>query len=225
MHAVLEGDIVRVVFEMEAKCGLATHNVPERLLEPCIAKAKQAPDLRTMVRQPRSLKQALLRERGALAPNQEALTNVVGNPQAAEDHIGVLGATASWSFDLSEMQLIKFAPAALTIRILSDFRKEATNHLEPLSTPDVIAKRVELLKSWCSRFGTLVLPAHSNSCKLSPQHWTLLVVKSVGAEHVVEYFDSLEPSHAMCRAGATILLQLMCVKPRATLVSNAVRPS
>jgi hypothetical protein len=222
---VIEGDIVKVVFEMEAQCGLAPHNVPKRLLEPCNAKEKHAPDLRNMVRQTRLLKQAILREGGVLAPKQEALTKVVGNQQCAEDNIDVFGTTVAWSLNLSETRDIKFVPAALTMRLLSDFRNEPVNHIEGLSAPDDITKRVQLLKSWSSRFGTLLLPVYSRSGGLSCQHWTLLVVKSVDGEHVVQYFDSLEPTHAMCRAGATILLQLMCVKTRLPSAENAVRPS
>jgi hypothetical protein len=58
---------------------------------------------------------------------------------------------------------------------------------------------------------------------LGPQHWTLLIVKTEGAEHVVQYYDSLEPGHPRCRANANILLQLMGVKAQVNLVRNAVR--
>ena len=103
------------------------------------------------------------------------LTKFKAKDQASEDNIDTFGETVVWSLELEEQTFVKFVPAALASRILSDARGEAYSTFEPLPAQDVIDKRVAQLRHFGESYQQLLIPIYAPRVEDSCQHWTFLV--------------------------------------------------
>ena len=203
----LAGGNVLVQFE-NVKLGLAPRAMPAVLFE-AVELCKPAVELRTMVRVPRWVKKGLLRKAGVQDPEWDMLTKFKAKDQASEDNIDTFGETVVWSLQLEEQAFVKFVPAALASRILSDSRAEAYSAFEPLPAQDVVDKRVAQLRHYGQNYQQLLIPIYSPRVEGSCQHWTLLVVQRIAGNLSFKYFDSLHPPHLRCLSNANRILRLL----------------
>ena len=159
------------------------------------------------------VKRWLLKSGGGQDPEVEQLTAVKVGDQAAEDHIDLFASLVEWSFELEEQSKIKVVPASLSCRLLSDAIGENINFDEDVPAVAIIDKRVQLLRSWLSRFEQLLIPVYAPAIKGSCQHWTLLMLEKDAAGNVVEVkcFHSLKHSHHRFLSNTKLLLQLLDV--------------
>ncbi len=206
---VVDEETVKVAFPLEAHLGIAPILVPACLLEVELAPEHKAPELKTMLRQSRWLKKQLLEAAGVSDPEKQVVTALKVGDQAAEDHLDLFGSAVQWSLGLSESTKVKVVPASLSLRILCDARGLAVSELEPLPSPEVVEKRLNLLRAWVERFETLLVPIYSKGVEGLPKHWTLLCLRTEPGGRVLEYFDSLQPRHLPCSHGAITLLRLV----------------
>ena len=200
------GEHVLVKFEDDTS--LAPRAVPVALLEQVEKKVK-VPELRTMLRVARYIKQGLLRRAGVQHPGREILTKIKAKDQVSEDTIDLFAHCVMWSFEMEDQHLIKYVPASLMIRIITDFLGLAPNMLEGISSQDEIDKRVATLRKWLELFDTLLIPVYSPRLEKSCQHWTLLQVTKSGVDVTLSYFDSLQPTHERGLSNANRILELL----------------
>jgi len=213
-----EGDHVHVVFDVDHSLGIAAHELPFQLLERVTLPLKPAPKLKTMVRQSRSLKQALLAAGEVLDPEQDVLTLLKIGDQSSDDQIDVFCATVCWSFDLSESTKLKVVPARFVGRIVCDLNGEAFSYNELCSPPELVKKRMRILQRWLASFEVLIVPIWGRG---PPQHWTLLKIEKTA----VTYRDSLRPLHKGCMSNANKLLSALGLEGVETVANGAVQKS
>ena len=106
------GRMVEVLLENN----LAVVPLPMSILSPC--RTKKVPELKTMLRQTRYVKQVLLEAAGVIKPRLEVVTHFVKGYEASTDQIDLFAAAVRWSLSVAET--CRYVPLSLSMYALGD---------------------------------------------------------------------------------------------------------